>query len=82
MNQTMKTLVCLVLSLALALLAMAITIFNPETVRDNADFTKGKHSLPSTGIPYVIVNWTVVVKDSKELKDVYPGQPIRNAVHG
>ena len=38
------------------------------------------NSLPSTGIPYVIVNGTVVVKNSKVLKDVYPGQPIRNAV--
>jgi hypothetical protein len=36
--------------------------------------------LPSTGIPYVIVNGTVVVKDSKVLKDVYPDHPIRNAV--
>lgn len=57
-----------------------ITIFDFENVRDNADFTKGKQSLPSTGIPYVIVNGTAVVKDSKVLKDVYPGQPIRNAV--
>jgi N-acyl-D-aspartate/D-glutamate deacylase len=57
-----------------------ITIFDPETVRDNAEFNAGKQSLPSTGIPYVIVNGTVVVKDSKVLKDVYPGQPIRNAV--
>ena len=29
------------------------------------------------GIPYVIVNGTIVVKDSKVLKDVYPGQAIR-----
>ena len=57
-----------------------ITIFDPATVTDNATFEKGKNSLPSTGIPYVIVNGTVVVKDSKVLKDVYPGQPIRNAV--
>jgi N-acyl-D-glutamate deacylase len=28
----------------------------------------------------VIVNGTVVVKDSKVLKGVYPGQPIRNDV--
>jgi len=28
----------------------------------------------------VLVNGTIVVKDSKVLKDVYPGQPIRNAV--
>jgi len=57
-----------------------VTIFDPATVRDNAAWDKGKNSLPSTGIPYVIVNGTIVVKDSEVLKDVYPGQPIRNAV--
>jgi N-acyl-D-aspartate/D-glutamate deacylase len=57
-----------------------ITIFNPATVTDNSDYPAGKASLPSTGIPYVIVNGTVIVKDSKVLKDVYPGQPIRNAI--
>jgi len=41
---------------------------------------QGKNSLPPTGIPYVVVNGTVVVKDSKVLKDVYPGRPIRNAI--
>lgn len=57
-----------------------ITIFDPATVTDNSAWDKGKNSLPSTGIPYVIVNGTVVVKDSKVLKDVFPGRPIRNAV--
>jgi len=57
-----------------------ITIFDPETVTDNADWAPGKNSLPSTGIPYVIVNGTVVVRNSEVLKDVYPGQPIRNTV--
>jgi hypothetical protein len=57
-----------------------ITVFDPSTVTDNATFEVGKNSLPSTGIPYVIVNGTIVVKDSEVLKDVYPGQPIRNAV--
>jgi len=55
-----------------------ITIFDPDKVRDNA--TPDKGGMPSTGIPYVVVNGTVVVKDSKVLKDVFPGQPIRNAV--
>ncbi|WP_274473911.1 amidohydrolase family protein [Mangrovimonas aestuarii] len=55
-----------------------ITIFNPETVTDNATMAKG--GLPSTGIPYVIVDGTIVVKDSKVLEGVYPGQPVRNAV--
>ena len=52
-----------------------ITILDPETVRDNASYAQG--TLPTTGIPYVIVSGTVVVKDSKVLKDVNPGQPIR-----
>jgi len=52
-----------------------ITIFNPETVVDNATYAKG--TLPTTGIPYVLVNGTIVVKDSEVLKDVNPGQPIR-----
>ncbi len=52
-----------------------ITIFDPDTVRDNSTMKQG--GLPATGIPYVIVNGTIVVKDSKVLKDVYPGQPIR-----
>ena len=52
-----------------------ITIIDPETVRDNATYAKG--TLPTTGIPYVVVNGTIVVKDSKVLKDVAPGQPIR-----
>ncbi len=57
-----------------------ITIFDPATVTDNSDYPVGKGALPSTGIPYVIVNGTIVVEDSKVLKDVYPGQPIRNAI--
>ena len=52
-----------------------ITIFDPETVTDHATYAKG--TLPSTGIPYVIVNGVIVVKDSKVLKGVNPGQPIR-----
>jgi N-acyl-D-glutamate deacylase len=54
-----------------------ITIFDPDTVRDNSSLDKGKNALPTTGIPYVIVNGTIVVKDSKVLKDVFPGKPIR-----
>ena len=52
-----------------------ITIIDPKTVKDNATYAKG--TLPTTGIPYVIVNGTVVVQDSKVLKDVNPGKPIR-----
>lgn len=52
-----------------------ITIFDPKTVKDNS--TTKQAGLPSTGIPCVIVNGTVVVKDSKVLKGVYPGKAIR-----
>ena len=55
-----------------------ITIFDPDKVTDNATNQNG--ALPTTGIPYVIVNGTVVVKDSKVLKGVYPGQAVRRPV--
>ncbi len=55
-----------------------ITVFDPKTVRDNSTMKQG--ALPAIGIPYVIVNGTVVVRDSKVLKGVYPGQPIRAKV--
>ena len=53
-----------------------ITIFDPKTITDNSGFKVGQHGIPSTGIPYVIVNGTIVVKDSKVLR-VKPGQEIR-----
>jgi hypothetical protein len=55
-----------------------ITIFDPEKVRDNSTIKQG--ALPATGIPYVIVNGTIVVKESKVLKGVYAGEPIRMPV--
>ena len=56
-----------------------ITIFDPDTVTDNASFEDGKNTLPSTGIPYVIVNGTIVVDDSKVQK-VSAGVAIRNKI--
>jgi len=53
-----------------------ITIFDPQTITDNSGFKVGQHGIPTTGIPYVIVNGTIVVKDSKVLR-VKPGQEIR-----
>ena len=50
-----------------------LTLFDFAKVTDKG----GEGGLPSTGIPYVIVNGTIMVKDSKVQKDVYPGQPIR-----
>ena len=44
---------------------------------DNATYMLGSNGLPSTGIPYVLVNGTVMVRDSKVIDGVYPGQPIR-----
>jgi len=52
-----------------------ITILDANTAKDNATYLKG--TLPTTGIPHVIVNGEIVVKDSVVLKDVNPGQPIR-----
>ena len=53
-----------------------ITIFNPETITENSGFKVGEHGIPTTGIPYVLVNGTIVVKDS-EVLPVKPGQEIR-----
>lgn len=55
-----------------------ITVFDPETVSDNSTMNDG--GLPSTGIPYVVVNGTVVVNDSKVLKGVFPGKAIKGSV--
>ncbi|MDX2378270.1 MAG: amidohydrolase family protein [Acidimicrobiia bacterium] len=55
-----------------------ITVFDPATVRDTSSLDQGKNASPSTGIPHVVVDGTVVVRDSKVLKGVFPGRPIRN----
>jgi N-acyl-D-glutamate deacylase len=57
-----------------------LTLFDPDKVTDNSTFTPGENGLPSTGIPYVIVNGTIVVKNSKVLRDMKPVQPIRYSV--
>ena len=53
-----------------------ITVFDPETVTDNATHKRGEQGAPSTGIPYVLVSGQVVVQDST-VQRVFPGQPIR-----
>jgi len=53
-----------------------IVVFNPDTVTDNSTYEPGKGALPTTGMPYVLVNGVVVVKDSVAQK-VFPGKPIR-----
>ncbi|MCP3858348.1 MAG: hypothetical protein GY704_01720, partial [Phycisphaeraceae bacterium] len=52
-----------------------ITVFDPQTVTDNSTMKDG--GLPSTGIPFVVVNGTVVVKDSVNVENVFPGKAIR-----
>jgi N-acyl-D-aspartate/D-glutamate deacylase len=52
-----------------------ITVFDPLKVTGHATCAKG--TLPSAGIPWVVVSGTIVVKDSEALKGVNPGHPIR-----
>lgn len=51
-----------------------ITIFDPATVQDNGTMQNG--GLPSTGIPFVLVNGTVMVRDSVANGDLFPGKPV------
>lgn len=51
-----------------------ITVFDPQTVQDNATMQRG--GLLSTGIPFVLVNGTVVVRDSETVEGVFPGKPV------
>ena len=50
-----------------------ITIFNPRTIIDKADFKGLKYS---KGVEYVLVNGVFVVKNGKNVKDIFPGRPI------
>jgi len=54
-----------------------ITIFDPDTVTEHATFEMGTSGLASTGIPFVLVNGIIVVKNSRVLESVFPGQSIR-----
>ena len=56
-----------------------ITVFDPEKVRDNSTMKDG--GLPSTGIPTVLVNGQVVVRDS-EVLNVFAGQPVYGSQKG
>ena len=50
-----------------------ITIFNPETIIDKADFNGLRFS---EGIKYVLINGVVVVNEGENVKDVFPGKAI------
>jgi len=53
-----------------------LTLFDPKTVAARATYKEGENGLPPVGIPYVIVNGTIVVKEGRVLP-AKPGQPIR-----
>jgi N-acyl-D-aspartate/D-glutamate deacylase len=53
-----------------------ITVFDPETVTDRATYRKP--ALASEGIPFVLVNGTLVVKHSRIVPDALPGRGIRS----
>jgi len=53
-----------------------LTLFDPLTVAPRATYKAGENGLTSAGIPWVIVNGEIVVRDSV-IQDVRPGQPIR-----
>ena len=54
-----------------------VVVLDPNEVVDNATYSQG--TLPTTGIPFVLVNGKTVVREGKVLSDVYPGKPIRFA---
>lgn len=51
-----------------------ITVFDPDQVKDNGTLAQG--ALATTGIPHVLVNGTVLVRDSQEIDGVFPGKPV------
>jgi N-acyl-D-aspartate/D-glutamate deacylase len=55
-----------------------ITVFDPNSVIDNATYEQPL--LPSSGIPFVLVNGALVVKNGQFMEGVNPGQPVRAAI--
>ncbi len=54
-------------------------MFDPEKVASRSSYKAGEQGLPPVGIPYVIVDGTIALKDG-EVLDVDPGLPIRYSV--
>ena len=52
-----------------------LTIFDAQTIGDRATFQEPAQE--STGVKYVIVNGTMIVKDGRMQAKVHPGGPIR-----
>ena len=57
-----------------------LALFDPEKVAPRATYKLGENGLSPVGMPYVIVNGTVVVEDSQVKKDVFPGKPVRRPI--
>jgi hypothetical protein len=56
-------------------------VMDPVTNFDGVrKYQVGTNGLPSTGIPYVLVNGTIMVKDSKVVDGKFPGQAILYAI--
>jgi len=55
-----------------------ITIFNPDTVIDNATFEEPMQY--SSGFEHVMVDGTFVVRSSEFVDGVFPGKPILNGI--
>ncbi len=56
-----------------------ITIFDPDTVTDTATMKQGERGSFTKGIPYVLVNGSVVIDMGEADLALRPGQPIRYA---
>lgn len=52
-----------------------ITIFDPNTIRDNATYQDPYQE--ATGIVHVIVNGQAVISQGKQVEDSYPGKRVR-----
>lgn len=52
-----------------------VTLFDPATVTDRSTYSDA--TIPAGGIPYVVVNGTVVVDDGELVDGVRPGEPVR-----
>lgn len=51
-----------------------ITIFNPDTIIDKATFEKGLEF--SSGVEYVMVNGSFILKNGKTVSNIFPGQAV------
>ena len=54
-----------------------LTLFDPETIADNADMVIGNRAAAPSGIPYVMVSGELVVDGGESQIGARPGQPIR-----